>query len=302
MFGVIEKSGTGIGKSGTGIGTCLAAGLLLAAAATSAQALDRPGLQISQQGEHLVVSVHAQRGVVAGAAVLQGDQADYLAVPLYSVLEIAGSGGVQRPLVQGSGSGTSSDGCDAGLLVQGSGSGASGESCGSQGAQVMVQGSGSGASGESCAPSAGLLVQGSGSGASGESEAPGASLMVQGSGSGAPGADDSENIAVRGSGSGAAGQSTGPSLMVQGSGSGSSGQSTDPVLLVQGSGSGSAGESCSGGAVLWGIAEVLIDSDGTHVIVHQASHEGLIEYMVAFDRHQDQGAVRMTNPEFIALP
>ncbi len=274
MFGVIEKSGTGIGKSGTGVtlgrigGCLLAAGFLMTAGLSPLMAQDQSGLKVSQQGDKLMVSIHADHGVIAGMAALDSRHSDYLVVPLYSVLQISDQGELNSPLVQGSGSGTSSNGCGAGLMVQGSGSGASGESCRSAGAHLMVQGSGSGASGESCTPVAGLMVQGSGSGASGESDdSTGASLMVQGSGSGAPAPDDSEEVMVRGSGSGA------------------SSQSTDPGLLVQGSGSGASGESCVDSSGLWGVAEILVDASGTHVIVHQVSREGLREYMVAFDQH-----------------
>jgi hypothetical protein len=307
MFGVIEKSGTGIGKSGTGIatgrigGSLIAAGLLLTAGISSALAQEHPTLQVTQQGNSLMVSIHGENRVIAGMAALENAQDAYLAIPLYSVLQLSEGGDVHSPMVRGSGSGTSSGGCGASLMVQGSGSGAAGESCDSGDAQLLVQGSGSGASGESCTPVAELMVQGSGSGASGQSKSPGASLMVQGSGSGAPDADQSQDVMVRGSGSGASGQSTGAGLMVQGSGSGASGQSVDVGLLVQGSGSGSSGQSCIESSGLWGIAEVVVDPTGTHVLVHQVSDNGLNEYLVAFDRNTELGTMRMA-PEFVALP
>lgn len=272
MFGVIEKSGTGIEKSGTGIamgrmGSCLlAAGILLTAGLSPAMA--QPQLQVSQQSDNLMISIHAEHGVVAGMAALDRMQGDYLVVPLYSILQLSEQGDLHSPLVQGSGSGSSSIGCGAGLLVQGSGSGASGESCGSTDAQLLVQGSGSGASGESCTPVAGLMVQGSGSGASGESD-----------------------------------QGPGGSLMVQGSGSGASGQSTDGGVLVQGSGSGASGESCADSTGLWGVAEIVIDPSSTHVVIHRMVDQGLVEHMVAStETGMAANHQKVHHADFVALP
>ncbi len=289
MFGVIEKSGTGIGKSGTGIvsgriaGSLLAAGLVLTTGASPVLAQESPTLHVTQEGNSLTISIHGENRLIAGIAALDGVQANYLAIPLYSVFQLSETGDVNSPMVRGSGSGTASGECGASLMVQGSGSGASGESCESDDARPLVQGSGSGASGESCVSAAGLMVQGSGSGASGESVTTGASLMVQGSGSGAPSVDESDDETVRGSGSGTSGQATGSGLMVQGSGSGAS------------------GESCIESNGLWGVAEVVLDSTGMHVIVHQASHNGLNEYLVAFDHDSELGAMR-TTPGFVAQP
>jgi hypothetical protein len=117
--------------------------------------------------------------------------------------------------------------------------------------------------------SMGLLVQGSGSGSAGESD---------------PGNDSS--TLVQGSGSGSSKESVQPGgqLMVQGSGSGSAGErcSGGSSMQVQGSGSGSAGEAAGCGVRPWGYAEVVVDRDGTHVIVNRLEQSGAVEYLMAF--------------------
>ncbi|QOC21906.1 hypothetical protein IC757_12830 [Wenzhouxiangella sp. AB-CW3] len=257
----------------------------------SAIAAEPVSLHVSQQDSGLTISLHAEGSVLAGAVSADAIQQDYLIVPLYSLVDggrplVQGSGsgspssecGGHSPLVRGSGSGAAGenhDGGQPGLLVQGSGSGAAGESVGVSDGSLLVQGSGSGAAGESVGANDGsLLVQGSGSGAAGESVgASDGSLLVQGSGSGKPeSAGDSDS-----------------GLLVQGSGSGSpeSVGGNGSRLLVQGSGSGAASESCSPVSGAWGIAEVVIDEEGTHVIVHRLSGRYADEVLVAHAGHEN---------------
>ncbi|MFW5927036.1 MAG: hypothetical protein ACOCSR_03205, partial [Wenzhouxiangella sp.] len=96
-----------------------------------------------------------------------------------------------------------------------------------------------------------------------------ASPMVVGSGSGKEVVGSGSGKEVVGSGSGSSGE-------VVGSGSGSSGE-------VVGSGSGSSGEGQSACEAMgvWGFAEVVVDADGVHIVVHKFGEEGLQEFMVA---------------------
>lgn len=143
-------------------------------------------------------------------------------------------------------------------------------------ASLMVKGSGSGNSGDSvCVPDAGLMVKGSGSGNSGDAACPPeASLMVKGSGSGNSGDGACEPAA---------------SLMVKGSGSGASGEA--------------AGGCDSPG---WGLAEVVVDQQGIHVIIHRVTGAGLEEYLVGFvpasSTESDNSFVGEGNRGFIVVP
>ncbi|MEE4304656.1 MAG: hypothetical protein V2J19_10915 [Wenzhouxiangella sp.] len=247
----IEKSGTGIEKSGTGIARLSVMFVALATMMLSGIAFaSDTRLAVSSKNGHAIVSVHGDEGVMIGVSPAAIDAAGYARVPLYSVLQ------------------SGEDAFSMGLLVQGSGSGSAGESDPGNDSSTLVQGSGSGSSKESVQPGGQLMVQGSGSGSAGERCSGGSSMQVQGSGSGSAGE----------------GCSGAPTLMVQGSGSGSAGENCSgaPTLMVQGSGSGSAGEAAGCGVRPWGYAEVVVDRDGTHVIVNRLEQSGAVEYLMAF--------------------
>jgi hypothetical protein len=116
----------------------------------------------------------------------------------------------------------------------------------------MVVGSGSGGAGEACGADGELQVVGSGSGSSGD-------------------AFDEKCFG-------------GASTMVVGSGSGNSGERCGAQTLVVGSGSGSSGESTEFNvpARIWGIAEVVVERSGAHVVVHKNQESHLEEFLVAF--------------------
>lgn len=318
MFNAIEKSGTGIGKSGTGVeksgtgieksGTGrrrgkwqllpLAAAALFASHATAAE----PEVLVSAGNEQVFVSVHGSDGILVGRGEML-DDSGYFRIALYAAVGPNGSGAAFEPMVAGSGSGAAGEKCgdSASLMVAGSGSGSAGENC-RPAAGLMVAGSGSGSSTEVAGSGSGSStevagsgsgsstdVAGSGSGSAGEVCADSSSLMVAGSGSGSAGDGCGAQLMVAGSGSGSAGDGcVGGWVDVAGSGSGSStevagsgsGSSTD----VAGSGSGSAGEGagCTAAANVWGVAEVVVDADGTHVVVHQIKGSLSREYLVAF--------------------
>lgn len=269
----IEKSGTGIEKSGTGLGRgrwqvmSLVASVLFAAQGLAAD----PEVLVTSGNDQVFVSVHSGDGILVGRAATL-DQSGYYQLALYPAVGPAGSDAVFQPLVAGSGSGSSGEKCPGGAstMVAGSGSGNSGEGC-QPGASVMVAGSGSGSSTE---------VAGSGSGSSKE---------VAGSGSGDAGEDcqsGGARLMVAGSGSGSEGEGCGAQVLVAGSGSGSSGEAcaTGAWLDVAGSGSGSSGEEsgCAYPMNAWGIAEVVVDRSGAHVVIHQIKGSQAEEYLVAF--------------------
>jgi hypothetical protein len=294
----IEKSGTGIEKSGTGIRrvslTALIAGALFATQAFAAE----PEVMVTSGDDQVFISVHSGAGVLVGRAASL-DDSGYHRIALYSAVGPNGSGAVFQPLVAGSGSGKE---------VAGSGSGSSKEVAGSgSGSSTEVAGSGSGSSTEVAGSGSGKEVAGSGSGAAALCPtAPG--LLVAGSGSGS--ATD-----VAGSGSGSAkevaGSGSGSSTDVAGSGSGSSTEvaGSGSGKEVAGSGSGAAGEAAGCAALqnAWGVAEVVIDDSGAHVVVHQISGSRAEEYLVAFlpgsisevAHSLDRGS---SNRGFIAVP
>ena len=265
MSDYIEKSGTGIEKSGTGIGK-----------SGTGVRFGRSALVLAAAAGLLMTSL----ATAADSRLFVSERNDGLLVSMH------GSDGVVA------GFAPSSDGVDGYFavplyslmkfidsqpvtapLVVGSGSGASGEVVGSgSGASSEVVGSGSGASGEQCILDPSVMVVGSGSGSSG---------TVVGSGSGKE---------VVGSGSGSSSE-------VVGSGSGSSSE-------VVGSGSGASGESRSscGAAGVWGYAEVLVDSSGVHVIVHEYVNGYFVEQLVGLldsVRAQPSG---VSDHDFIAVP
>lgn len=171
----IRKSGTGIRKSGTGWrlgGALVAAAFSVAAVATSQAVLaDDSGLLVTYEQDTLMVSLHGDEGIVAGAAPLSGGTDGYFALVLHKVFDARAEVPSMGTLVRGSGSGSSDEGCvEAGeLMVRGSGSGSSDEKV-STGGELMVRGSGSGNSDEAHdAHGDGLMVRGSGSGNSDES-------------------------------------------------------------------------------------------------------------------------------------
>lgn len=298
MTRVIEKSGTGIGrsgtgieKSGTGIGRLSVMLIAFTAMTLSGIALASDArLAVSSKHGHAIVSVHGEDGVMIGVSLDAIDEAGYARVPLFSVLQIRGDAFSMGLLVQGSGSGSagqSDPGDGSSTLVQGSGSGNSTDSA-EPGGQLMVQGSGSGSAGKGCSGRSTLMVQGSGSGTAGQGCSGAPTLMVQGSGSGSAGSCSGRStLMVQGSGSGTAGQgcSDVPTLMVQGSGSGSAGEGCNgrSTLMVQGSGSGSARENATCAVQPWGFAEVVVDDNGTHVIISRLDRTGAAEeYLMAF--------------------
>ena len=276
MFTFVEKSGTGIGKSGTGIeksgtgieksgtgieksGTGARPGrwqmLIVAAFALfTGQALAaQPQVLVTHGEEEVFVSVHSGEAILVGRVATQ-DESGYYRLALYSAVGPAGSGAVLEPQVVGSGSGSSGD--------------ASGDNC-LGGASAMVVGSGSGGSGDACSSGSELKVVGSGSGGSGDS------------------CDSSEaGLMVVGSGSGDSGEACGGRKLVVGSGSGDSGEACTggAWLEVVGSGSGSSGDSagCTVPAHVWGIAEVVLDAGGAHVVVHRILGSRVEEFLVAF--------------------
>ncbi|RFF28174.1 MULTISPECIES: hypothetical protein [unclassified Wenzhouxiangella] len=273
MFSTVEKSGTGIGKSGTGIeksgtgieksgtgieksGTGIRRWQILSLVACilfATQGLaTEPQVLVSTGNDQVLVSVHSDDGILVGRAEMP-DQSGYYQLALYSAVGPVGSDAVFQPMVAGSGSGSSKE-------VAGSGSGSSKEVAGSgSGSSKEVAGSGSGSSKE---------VAGSGSGSAGESCDSGTGLMVAGSGSGS------------------AGEGCDAQVLVAGSGSGSAGEACDSGgwLDVAGSGSGSAGEStgCAYPTSAWGIAEVVVDRSGAHVVVHRIKGSQAEEFLVAF--------------------
>ena len=304
MFNFVEKSGTGIGKSGTGIeksgtgieksgtGTgrtlwrvlSLAAWVLLATQSLAAE----PQVLVTNGNDQVFVSVHSDDGILVGRAATL-DDSGYYQLALYSAVGPVGSDAVFQPLVAGSGSCSSKD-------VAGSGSGSSTDVAGSgSGSSTDVAGSGSGSSTDVAGSGSGSStdVAGSGSGNSGEGCYSGARLMVAGSGSGN------------------AGKACGPQLLVAGSGSGSAGAgcAAGGSLDVAGSGSGSAGESgtCAYPAKAWGIAEVVVDRSGAHVVIHQIKGSHIEEYLVAFLPALSSEAAHLpyrgsSNQGFVATP
>lgn len=284
----IGKSGTGIGKSGTGIGksgtgswrdgliVMLVVPLLLTAASL-ASAAQSPQLFVTQDDVSIMLSIHGPEGIVVGAMPVAGGVEGYHVIALQQSLGFIDD--------------------RQGLLVKGSGSGSSGESDCRSDSSLMVKGSGSGSSGEGkCDPGSSLMVKGSGSGSSGESTCDdGGSLMVKGSGSGSYGKGPCDpqggfGVLVKGSGSGSVG----------GCAMGGSG------LLVKGSGSGSSGEAMPGCAPLWGYAELVLDAEGTHIVVHRAGGSGFEEYLVGFIANPDSAladnGTGETPREFISIP
>lgn len=95
---------------------------------------------------------------------------------------------------------------------------------------------------------------------------------------------------VQGSGTGSSKETVadepGQGLLVQGSGTGSIGDGCAPGfgLLVQGSGTGSSGDSvqCPDSPTPWGFAEIVVDGNGTSVIVHKIRESHVEEFLVAF--------------------
>ncbi|WP_376692559.1 hypothetical protein [Wenzhouxiangella sp. EGI_FJ10409] len=332
MINAIEKSGTGIGKSGTGIeksgtgieksGTgsrrgkwpllSLAAAALFAAHATASE----PEVLVSAGGDQVFVSVHGSDGILVGRGDML-DDSGYYRIALYSAVGPKGSGAAFEPMVAGSGSGSAGEKCSgsSSLMVAGSGSGSAGENCrpapglmvagSGSGSSTEVAGSGSGSSTEVAGSGSGSSteVAGSGSGSAGERCFGSSSLMVAGSGSGSAGEGCGAQTMVAGSGSGAAGEGcVGGRSDVAGSGSGS-------ATEVAGSGSGSAGEGsgCAAAANAWGVAEVVVDSAGTHVVVHQIKESVAEEYLVAFlpvsNREVAHSLVRGSSKHgFVATP
>lgn len=283
--GIVNKSGTGIHRSGTGIwrsGTGARLPALLAAAGFVAalgmgQALaGGDNLLVSEKGDNLVVSLHTDNGVYAGSTPLAAGEAGYFQVGLQNVFELSQPGEGATPLVKASGSGDAGESAGAAggsLAVKASGSGASGESVGLPGGSLTVKASGSGDAGEgACSDLPGLLVKASGSGDAGESAT-----------------------------------SPGGSLMVKASGSGNSGESVDTPghsVDVKASGSGNSGES-NGGCGVNGfdlIAEVVIDSDGAHVLIHdRQGNEQLVGFVAAAHNNAPDDR-RGTTRGFVATP
>jgi hypothetical protein len=270
MFSFIEKSGTGIEKSGTGI-------------EKSGTGIEKSGTGIRRVSLTALIAgaLFATQAFAAEPEVMVTSGDDQVFISVHSGAGVLvgraaslDDSGYHRIALY-SAVGPNGSGAVFQPLVAGSGSGKEVAGSGS-GSSKEVAGSGSGSSTE---------VAGSGSGSSTE---------VAGSGSGKE---------VAGSGSGAAALCpTAPGLLVAGSGSGSA---TD----VAGSGSGAAGEAAGCAALqnAWGVAEVVIDDSGAHVVVHQISGSRAEEYLVAFlpgsisevAHSLDRGS---SNRGFIAVP
>ncbi len=111
-------------------------------------------------------------------------------------------------------------------------------------------------------------------------------MAGSGSGSAGEGCHSGAGLMVAGSGSGNAGEDCGAQVLVAGSGSGSAGEACarGGWLDVAGSGSGSAGDSagCAYPMNAWGIAEVVVDRSGAHIVVHQIKGSQAEEFLVAF--------------------
>lgn len=278
----IGKSGTGINKSGTGINK-------------SGTGIHRSGTGIKKGGTGRRVpsfllglafcaATFTGQAVAADPDILLSERNDNLMISLHTDEGIftgatpsaAGTSGYYQVALQQVAAATD-EGMVFRTLVKGSGSGDASEGAEQPVASTQVKGSGSGSSGESAGVVGGsLLVKGSGSGNSGESACDGAHTLVKGSGSGSSGE--------------AAGQ-IGGSLLVKGSGSGSSGNSAG----------------CALPANLWGVAEVVVDRNGAHVIVHRFRGSAAEEFLVAFlpgsgseVAHSLHGG--SSNQDFVAAP
>jgi hypothetical protein len=157
----IEKSGTGIEKSGTGVTRALAMLVTLTCMLLAMPVFaSDTRLAVSAAQGHVLVSVHAEQGVLVGVASAPADDSGYSRVPLYPIVSSGADGFLMglvpgqdkaRTLVQGSGTGDSKESTEPhpghGLLVQGSGTGSIGDQC-TPGSRVLVQGSGTGSSGD----------------------------------------------------------------------------------------------------------------------------------------------------------
>ncbi len=290
----IHRSGTGIRKGGTGLRLpSLAAGLFVASTALCTQAIaSEPDLLVSERNDNLLISLHSDEGVYTGAVPMAAGDGGYFQVGLHQIAVASESGMVFDPLVKGTGSGDAGEsaGSESGLLVKGTRSGAAGESAGA-GDDLLVKGTGSGSAGEGICGNAGVLVKGTGSGNAGER------------------ADGESGLLVKGTGSGNAGESAGggSDLLVKGTGSGNSGDSVgggDFGVLVKGTGSGNAGES-NGGCGAGGfdlLAEVVIDADGAHVLIHdRQGNEQLVGFVAAAHNNAPDDR-RGTTRGFVATP
>lgn len=266
MFNAIEKSGTGIGKSGTGI-------------EKSGTGIEKSGTGIEKSGTGIEKSGTGRRrggwaamvmmvgGLLSTAAIAADPQVLVNATDQQLLVSVHTDDGILVGRAgQGEGAGyfrvplyaaVGPRGSDAVFqpLVAGSGSGSSKDVAGSgSGSSKDVAGSGSGSSTDVAGSGSGSAteVAGSGSGSSGDACFSGGSVLVAGSGSGS-------------------------STDVAGSGSGSS---TD----VAGSGSGSSGDAatCSPALAAWGMAEIVMDRDGAHVVVHRIEAGRMEEYLLAY--------------------
>ena len=79
--------------------------------------------------------------------------------------------------------------------------------------------------------------------------------------------------------------------------------------MVQGSGSGAAGESSGCAVQPWGFAEVVMDGNGTYVIVNRLGQTGDAAYLVAFLASESSavsssvhGEEERETYEFVAVP
>jgi len=306
----IRKSGTGIHKSGTGIrksGTGGRAHVMLAAVALAACSLvstptfatDSPELFVSQRSGTVLISIHSNGDVIAGAASLASGESSYSVVPLFATLSLSDDGSVFTPLVKATGTGDSGESCScngARILVKATGTGDSGESCSGNGARTLVKATGTGDSGESCSGNgARTLVKATGTGDSGEScSGNGARTLVKATGTG----DSGESCSCNGA-----------RTLVKATGTGDSGEScsgNEARTLVKATGTGDSGESTDRSSAFWGYAEIVSDPSGSYVIVYRNADSQAEEFLVAFfeshaghDRPRD-GATR--NADFVMTP
>ncbi|NEZ04646.1 hypothetical protein G4Y73_10835 [Wenzhouxiangella sp. XN201] len=255
MFNLIEKSGTGIEKSGTGI-------------EKSGTGIEKSGTGMARGRWHvttlLAAALFAAPALASDPEVLVTAGDEQILVSVHT----------EQGILVGRGAILDDSGYFQVALYSAVGPSGSGAIL-----QPMVAGSGSGK--EVAGSGSGKEVAGSGSGK--EVAGSGSGKEVAGSGSGKEVAGSGSGKEVAGSGSGKEVAGSGSGKDVAGSGSGSAGEScvSDFGLEVAGSGSGSATEGAPCAAA-WGVAEVVVDENGAHVVVHQIDNAGMNEFLVAF--------------------
>lgn len=299
----IEKSGTGIEKSGTGIersGTgqklrylVAAIGLTTALCATTGVMADDSRLLISNQSDHLMITLHGSDGVIVGAATNSSALRGYRLIPLFSALSFSSSGPLLQPLVVATGSGGAPE-----VVATGSGGAKEVVATGSGGATQVVA-TGSGGLPQVVATGSGGASQVVATGSGGASQifisCPDGGVQVVATGSGgvgevvATGSGGAKEVVATGSGGigevVATGSGGSPQVVATGSGGASQVVATGSggASQVVATGSGGADQSAGGcGIQPWGFAEVVSDRNGMHVLIHKLGPAGMQEYLVGF--------------------